>query len=160
MKSLVLTILALLLVGNAQAVDNMQYGRAYLAEGDNAAAVRSYSQAVDLNPFDPVAHNNLAVAKAAQGDYQAAMDLLQRAVKLAPKRTDIRDNMNRLRDWMRQDNGVRNSAQVSPIWHKPTREFAELPPLWGSAAAARVAIEIRPKLRMIKQLHYVPGVYP
>ncbi len=161
MKFIASTLLLLLFAANAYAVDSMQYGRAYLAEGDNAAAVRSYSQALDLNPFDPVAHNNLAVAKAAQGDYQGAMDLLQRAVKLAPQRADIRDNLNRLRDWMSHDNGVHNALQQQrPIWQRSTREFSDLPPLWGSVAATSAAVEIRPKLRMIKQLHYVPGAYP
>ena len=161
MKSILVSMLSmLLLAATAYAADNMQYGRAYLAEGDNAAAVLSYNAAVQLNPFDPVAHNNLAVAKAAQGDYQGAMDMLQRAVQLAPKRADIRDNLYRLRDWMSHDNGVRSPAQEHAIWQKPTQAFAELPPLWGSAAAAHYASEIRPKLRMIKQLHYVPGAYP
>ena len=156
MNTIRLTLLLLSLAsGCAEAQDQMQYGRAYLAEGDNAAAVRSYSQALDLNPFDPVAHNNLAVAKAAQGDYQTALDLLQRAVQLAPKRADIRDNLYRLRTWMARGDGVRSQAIDKPIWRKPTREFPGLPALWGSPAA-NVASDIHPQLKLIKQLHYVP----
>lgn len=147
-----------LVAANVYAQDQMQYGRAYLAEGDNAAAVRSYSDALDLNPFDPVAHNNLAVAKAAQGDYQAAMDLLQRAVKLAPKRADIRNNLYRLRDWMNQD-GVHQQSASRPIWQKPPRDFPALPALWGNQAA-RVTSDVQPQLKLMRQLHYVPGPSP
>lgn len=161
MRPMLHAALALLFAAaTAHAADEMQYGRAYLAEGDNAAAVRSYNAALQLNPFDPVAHNNLAVAKAAQGDYQSAMDLLQRAVQLAPKRADIRDNLDRLRDWMSRDDGVGKALQSRAVKHKPAREFAELPPLWGTATAVRYASDIRPKLRLIRQLHYVPGAYP
>lgn len=147
----------LLLAFNAQAKDAMEYGRAYMAEGDHAAAAQSYSEALKINPFDPVAHNNLAVAKAAQGDYQTAMDLLVRAVKLAPKRQDIRDNLNRMQSWMSQDNSVHRQQVAVPV--RPKRaELPELPALWGSPAA-RVAVEIRPQLKMIKQLRFAPVIY-
>ena len=152
-------LLVCLVTSQAQAQDQMQYGRVYLAEGDNAAAVRSYSDALDLNPFDPVAHNNLAVAKAAQGDYQAAMDLLQRAVKLAPKRADIRDNLYRLRDWMNQDNGVNKQTVSRPVWQKVPRDFPPLPALWGSQPTKGTS-DFHPQLKLIRQLHYVPGATP
>jgi tetratricopeptide (TPR) repeat protein len=158
MRMIKMTLLFLsLFSGIAAAQDQMQYGRAYLAEGDNAAAARSYREELDINPFDPVAYNNLAVAKAAQGDYQTALDLLQRAVQLAPKRADIRENLYRLRTWMAQGDGVRKQTMDRPIWRKSSREFPELPALWGSPTAS-VARDIRPQLKLIKQLHYVPDI--
>jgi tetratricopeptide (TPR) repeat protein len=90
----------------SQAVDLQQYGRAYLAEGDSAAAIQSYGELVRQNPFDPVALNNLATAKAAAGDYQAALDLLTRAVRLAPQRADIRDNLKQLEAWQKKNHSV------------------------------------------------------
>jgi tetratricopeptide (TPR) repeat protein len=149
-------ILLLLCLGvmNAQAQEAMKYGRAYLAEGDNAAAARSYSEQLNLNPFDAVAHNNLAVAKAAQGDYQSAMDLLQRAVKLAPNRADISDNLRRLQSWMSQENAVQTAAINHPVWHKKSSEFLELPAIWGSD---HHTTEIHPQLKLIKQLRNAPN---
>ena len=49
--------------------------RAAYARGDNARASATLNEAVRLNPFDPVALNNLAVNYAAQGDYQNAIAL-------------------------------------------------------------------------------------
>lgn len=156
MKMIKLALLLASLVScTAAAQDQEQYGRAYLAEGDNAAAARSYREVLNFNPFDPVAHNNLAVAQAAQGDYQTALDLLQRAVQLAPKRADIRENLHRLRAWMAQGDGVRSQARDRPIWRKSADEFAALPALWGSPAA-NLANDFYPQLKLIKNLHYVP----
>lgn len=124
----------------ALAADQMQYGRAYLAEGDHAAAVQSYSEVVRMNPFDPVAQNNLAVARAANGDYQTAIDLLTRAVKLAPGRADIRENLTNLQGWMANSGGVGLSIAV-PAQPRLAQQggaavLPEPPPLWGRPGAA------------------------
>lgn len=140
---------ALLLAGRlAHAADAQQYGRAWLAEGDSAAAVQSYAELVRQNPFDPVALNNMAVAKAAAGDYQSALELLTRAAKIAPQRQDIRDNLTHLQNWQQQTHSVKlDSVQATPrarlgnglngfngsngnnggIWPEP-------PPLWQPVA--------------------------
>lgn len=81
--------------------DPLVYGRAYVAEGNYAAAAQSYAEVLRLNPFDPVALNNMAVAKAASGHYLAALDLLVQAQQLAPERTDISDNLAHLQEWAR-----------------------------------------------------------
>jgi tetratricopeptide (TPR) repeat protein len=114
-----------------QAPDLNQYGRAYLAEGDNKAAVQSYGDLVRLNPFDPVALNNMAVAKAAAGDYQAAAELLARAVRLAPNRADIRENLGNLQSW--QDNY--SNVALAATHPRPALQHApallpEPPQLW------------------------------
>ena len=122
----------------AAAADLMQYGRAYLAEGDHAAAAKSYAEVVRLNPFDPVAQNNLAVARAAAGDYQTALELLNRAVKLAPGRTDIRENLNSLQGWMATSGGVAASVAPRPATVKAVNVavLPEPPPLWGAARSS------------------------
>jgi tetratricopeptide (TPR) repeat protein len=121
----------------AHAADLQQYGRAWLAEGDSQAAVQSYGELVRQNPFDPVALNNMAVAKAAVGDYQTALEMLTRATKLAPQRLDIRDNLNQLQSWLQQNHSINlasklpaartGSASAATIWPEP-------PPLWPAPA--------------------------
>ncbi len=129
---------ALLVAAPTLAVDLQQYGRAYLAEGDSAAAVQSYSELVRQNPFDPVALNNMAVAKAAAGDYQSALEMLQRAQRLAPQRLDIRDNLNQLQAWLQQNHTIAISSKL-PAARSPGSSAAtilpEPPPLWPPVAA-------------------------
>lgn len=144
----------------ASAADLMQYGRAYLAEGDNAAAVQSYSEAVRLNPFDPVAHNNLAVAKAASGDYQSALDLLTRAVKLAPNRVDIRDNLSQLQSWMDRDGGRVMQPQVRVGRKVRDAELIPFPALWEetitttaySNPSPRLMTRLQPRTHFLRKL--------
>lgn len=65
----------------------------YMVGGDVA-------ERVAVNPFDPIALNNLAIAEASRGRYQEALMLLQRAVKLAPARPDIAANLQSLQRWL------------------------------------------------------------
>lgn len=125
------------------APDAQQYGRAYLAEGEHQAATQSFNEALKINPFDPVLLNNLAVARAAQGDYQSALDLLQRAVRLAPRRSDIASNLRQLQGWLEaygrpmnaDPSGVSGSRLPAPS--RPLLATAPLlpepPPLWPPA---------------------------
>ncbi|NEX60027.1 hypothetical protein [Noviherbaspirillum galbum] len=81
--------------------DAAQLGRAYLAEGETVAAAKSFAEQQRMAPYDPVALNNLGVARAAAGDYLTALDYISRAQKAAPYRTDIQDNLNALREWVK-----------------------------------------------------------
>ncbi len=128
-----ISLLFCLLGSLAQAVDLQQYGRAYLAEGNSAGAIQSYTELVRQNPFDPVALNNMAIAKAAAGDYQSALDLLTRAARLAPQRADIRENLTQLQGWQQQT----HSISLNPINGKSAAArtsragiLPEPPPLW------------------------------
>ena len=119
----------------AQTRDPALYGRAYLAEGDTAGAIENYQEAAKINPFDPVALNNLAVARAAAGDYQAALDLLAKAIKLAPGRTDISENHRQLQSWMNdQLLGGPSAAIRRPVAAQSSPQnfgiVSEPPPLW------------------------------
>jgi len=137
-RLLVLTLGLLPVILNAQTRDPSLYGRAYLAEGDNAGAIENYQEATKINPFDPVALNNLAVARAAAGDYQAALDLLVRANKLAPNRPDISENYRQLQSWMNgQVRGTSNHSWPKPPAVPDTQlpssnfgAFSEPPTLW------------------------------
>jgi len=72
-------------------------GRESLAQGDAVAAEYSFNQALEVNPFDPVALNNLAVAKAERNQFYSALGLLERAAKLAPSNAEVAANLARMR---------------------------------------------------------------
>jgi hypothetical protein len=52
------------------------------------------------NPYDAIALNNLAVARARSGEVFSALDLLDRAVRLADGNRTITTNRDALRDWI------------------------------------------------------------
>jgi tetratricopeptide (TPR) repeat protein len=111
-------------VSMAAPPDPMQYGRAFLAEGDHAAAVKSYAEALRLNPSDPVALNNMGVAKAAAGDAQAALDFFVQASQLAPLREDIKENLANAQAWVKIYTGAATTAASSLTF------IPEPPALW------------------------------
>lgn len=61
-----------------------------------------FERQLRVNPFDPSALNNLAVVKAGQGRYGDALELLERAQRLAPESREIEANLSRLKIWMEQ----------------------------------------------------------
>lgn len=120
--------------------DRDALARAAYARGDNARASATLNEAVRLNPFDPVALNNLAVNYAAQGDYQNAIALLERALRLAPNRSDIVNNLANLKAWMAQDSQFAVGSRGAPqALNFPRAEDSppEFPPLWGATANAQ-----------------------
>lgn len=132
----------------AQTRDPSLYGRAYLAEGDHAGAIENYQEATRVNPFDPIALNNLGVARAAAGDYQAALDAFARANKLAPNRQDIAENYRQLQAWMdgqlRGNIAGRNpfAAEATPMQQPSSSLITEPPALWqrGTSKPQRNAV--------------------
>lgn len=109
--------------------------RSAYARGDSAQVNAALSEAVRLNPFDPVALNNLAVNYAATGDYQNAVSLLERAQRLAPNRADIVNNLANLKAWMAQDSqfalGTRSATPQALNFPRAEDVPPELPPLWA-----------------------------
>lgn len=127
MKSVLLFSVIVLLSSLAMATspDPLPSGRHVLAEGDATAAVKIYAESLRLNPFDPVALNNMGVAKAAAGDYQAALDYFLQANSRAPHRRDIKENLENLQTW------VKSYLGVSTMTGAALNDFAPEPPaLW------------------------------
>lgn len=87
-----------------------------------------------VNPFDPVALNNMAVAEAARGQYQQALALLQRAVKLAPARADIATNLANMKRWLAQVEGQAALGIAPQPLQLPYQETSTIPvpQLWRS----------------------------
>jgi tetratricopeptide (TPR) repeat protein len=77
-------------------------GRTALAAGDAQAASQAFGAALKQAPNDPALLNNLATARAMLGDTGGALQLLRRAVVIAPEREDIRANLRILSDWMQR----------------------------------------------------------
>ncbi|GAB4090660.1 hypothetical protein GCM10028785_33290 [Hydrogenophaga soli] len=100
--------------------------------------------ATAINPFDPIALNNQAVAEAARGRYQQAASLLQRAVKLAPARADIAANLLSLQRWMAQVEGQAALGMAPQPLQVPFPEAGvpEVPPLWAVPSSS--ALPTRP----------------
>lgn len=77
-------------------------GRNALAAGDAQAAAQNFNAALKQAPDDPALLNNLATARAMLGDTGGALQLLRRAVAIAPDREDIRANLRVLSGWMQR----------------------------------------------------------
>lgn len=101
-----------------------------MAEGNTGQAELDFEKALEVNPFDPVALNNLAVAKAERGQFHEATALLERAAKLQPNNAEVVANLARLRGY------VQGYAMAGVSGAMPKSVNGPLPPpppsLWGS----------------------------
>jgi len=95
-----LSVILLTLTTAVSAQTWNQKGHSSFMSGDAEKAEQDFEEALRVNPFDPIALNNLAVARAEQGDYHAALTALERAHGLAPNNRDIHHNMVRMRGWV------------------------------------------------------------
>lgn len=141
MKRIVVSAMSCIAAVTAMAAlpDVIQFGNAFVAEGDISAAANSYAEALTVNPQNPVALNNLGVVKAAAGEYQAALVLFTQANKLAPSRADIQENLIHLQAWVRSYTGVKTAAIGSAPLPEP-------PPLWPSPAVTGIDKNSKPNL--------------
>lgn len=123
----------------AAPADPLQTARSYFAEAEYASAAKSFEEALRAYPSDPVVLNNLAVAKAAIGEHQAALDLLTRARQLAPHHPGIQENLNNLQEWSR------NFGATERISMTPGNDvIPEPPPKWPSTATKQTNGRSRP----------------
>jgi len=105
------------------------------------------NESVRVNPFDPVALNNLAVNYAAQGDYQNALSLLERALRIAPNRSDIMNNHANLRAWMSQDSqfALGGRPTNTPLNFPRAEDSPQnFPPLWSPPQQMQNPPVVRP----------------
>ncbi|MEB0137559.1 MULTISPECIES: tetratricopeptide repeat protein [unclassified Undibacterium] len=111
------------------AADLQSEGRVLLSQGDNLAASKKFSEAAKQNPFDGAALNNQALAYAAQGEYEQALALLERAVRVSPQRADIAANLQEMRQWIaRHAPSVGMVAKSTPIINVYPDSTNDLPP--------------------------------
>jgi tetratricopeptide (TPR) repeat protein len=113
--------------------------RQHLAQGQPDAAEQALQEALQVNPFDPAAINNLAVVRSEQGHYYEAIDLLERASRLSPDDPEIAANLARLRHWV-QAYGMSATDSQGVLPHPddgtPTLNQPSVPPpappLWNA----------------------------
>ena len=132
LRSLCALLLAIV-SGISWSADLQSEGRLQLSQGDNAEASKKFAEAAKINPFDPSALNNQAVAVAAQGDYEKALYLLERAVRLGPGRADIVANLQELRRWVgRNAPQIKMAEKSNPVMNVyPDGDIPPEPPaLW------------------------------
>lgn len=100
------------------------------------------AQALEVNPFDPVALNNLAVSKADQGQFQPAMALFERASRLAPDNAEVAANLARLRGYVQSYAAAGFDPATIPSAGSPVSSLRlppEPPPLWTASSNRRPA---------------------
>lgn len=111
---------------SSQAVDDPTVS--LLESGQLDGAIMQLEQDLGANPYDAVALNNLAVARARGSEVFSALDLLDRAARLAPDNPMIDSNRSVLRDWIAR----RISAGRGKIELQSTdnQRLPEPPALW------------------------------
>lgn len=72
-------------------------GVTYAKKGLWEEAVEQWNMALEANPYNPFAHNNLAVACERQGDYEAAIIEYKKALRGDPGNSTFMDNFSRAR---------------------------------------------------------------
>jgi type IV pilus assembly protein PilF len=97
---------SLILVNGCTSYSNTDRAKSQIAFGSEVArkglwreATFRFEQAVAKEPSNPRAHNNLAVALEASGEYARALAEYKRALELAPKDDYIRRNYARFAEF-------------------------------------------------------------
>ena len=92
--------LALLLATPLAAADRRSDARAQVEFGITVAmqglwkeAIYRWEKAIEIDPTYAAAYNNLAIAYEHEGQFQKAKDAYERAIKLEPKNTYIKQNL-------------------------------------------------------------------
>ena len=108
-KVLLLSFLALsisipsLIAGTADDVkQQLIFGIRAAKEDRWDEAVYRWQKALQLDPNNVKAHNNLAVAYEQMGEYELAMEEYQIAYRLDSKDENIKNNLDRFRDFYRK----------------------------------------------------------
>jgi Flp pilus assembly protein TadD len=106
---LLLPLVPLLLAGNAvaSAGEEMRFGVDVARKGLWGEARFRFERAVQLDPQNPAALNDLAIALEQQGEFDKAREAYERALKLKPGNLYIQQNY----DLFREADDKRNRKQ-------------------------------------------------
>jgi tetratricopeptide (TPR) repeat protein len=81
-----------------------------------------FKRAVDLNPADAMAHNNLAVALEANGDFDTALKEYREALRLDRTNSYIQKNYSRFTEFMSRNKKRQQKGAVPPRTASATDE--------------------------------------
>lgn len=84
--------------GGERAVQENSFGVEVASKGLWKEATYRWEKAVELDPQNPKAHNNLAVAYERSGKFEEALDSYENALELAPSNEQIRQNYELFRE--------------------------------------------------------------
>ena len=102
-------------------------------------ALFRFHRAVQINPADPMAHNNLAVAYEANGDFDSARKEYLEALKLDRSNQYIQKNYSRFVEFLsrnkkRQQKDVKTASTTSAMPTPGVKATTEATPIAGSPA--------------------------
>jgi len=80
----------------------LKYGIRAAKEDHWDEAIYRWRKALQLDPNNFMAHNNLAVAYDQMGEYELAMEEYQMAYRLDSKNQMVKNNLDRFRDFYRK----------------------------------------------------------
>lgn len=95
----------------ASAKDQLEFGVKMAMKGSWREAAFRFKKAIQTDPENPYAHNNLGVALETVGEYQEALEAYTRALELLPEHDRIQENKGRLEAYL---NSRRYMATVRP----------------------------------------------
>lgn len=111
------------------AFSHLRLGTAHLQEGNYPAALSELLKSVELDPSNPVAQNNLALAYFVREKHEDAMKHLKTAVELNSRYTDARNNLGRVYISLKMyDDAIRELSIVVEdlTYSNPEKGFANL----------------------------------
>lgn len=102
---------------------HLRLGTDRLQEGNYPAALTELLKSVELDPKNPIAHNNLALAYYVRDKHQEALNHLRIAIDLNSKYTDARNNLGRVYISLKMyDDAIRELTTVAEDLTYPTPE--------------------------------------
>lgn len=105
------------------AYGHLRLGTDRLQEGNYPAAFSELLKSVELDPTNPITHNNLALAYYGREKYQEALNHLRQALELNPKYSDARNNLGRVYVGLKMyDDAIRELTAVTEDLTYPSPE--------------------------------------
>lgn len=105
------------------AYSHLRLGTDRLQEGNYPAALTELLKSVELDPSNPVAHNNLSLAYFVRDKFQESLSHLRTAIDLNPKYTDARNNLGRVYISLKMyDEAIKELSLVGEDLTYPTPE--------------------------------------
>ena len=98
-----------------------------------------FHRAVELNPTDAMAHNNLAVAMEANGDFDSALKEYREALRLDRTNSYIQKNYSRFTEFMSRNKKRQQRGNAAPQKAASTSTSTDEPPKTGATPPSMIA---------------------